>query len=221
MPKQVINVAADDALTQIYRLANDEGEEVIAARLAERLELKPPSMAGMLSRLKRDKLIKVDPKKRVTLTAEGFQRAESMVRRHRLAECLLVNVLGLSWWQAYEEAHLMEHSISDITEPLIIERLGNPVTSPFGAVIPGRTNSTKMSLKKLSDHGEAEQVVVERVFEEDEELLKFFESENIKPGATIVILEKATYRGTITIQINKKELVLGLQAASRIWTEER
>ena len=221
MPKQVINVAADDALTQIYRLANDEGEEVIAARLAERLDLKPPSMAGMLSRLKRDRLIKVDPKKRVTLTPEGFQRAESMVRRHRLAECLLVNVLGLPWWQAYEEAHLMEHSISDITEPLIVDRLGNPATSPFGAIIPGKKTSTKMSLQKLSDHDEAEQVTVERVFEEDEELLKFFENENIKPGATIVVLEKATYRGTITIQINKKEIVLGLQAASRIWTKDR
>ena len=66
MPKQVINVAADDALTQIYRLANDEGEEVIAARLAERLELKPASMAGMLSRLKRDKLVKVDAKIKIS-----------------------------------------------------------------------------------------------------------------------------------------------------------
>ena len=78
-----------------------------------------------------------------------------------------------------------------------------------------------MSLQKLSDHDEAEQVTVERVFEEDEELLKFFENENIKPGATIIVLEKATYRGTITIQINKKEIVLGLQAASRIWTKDR
>ena len=83
MPKQVTNVAADDALTQIYRLANDEGEEVIAARLAERLELKPASMAGMLGRLKRDKLVKVDPKKRVTLTTDGFRRARNMDRRHR------------------------------------------------------------------------------------------------------------------------------------------
>lgn len=217
MPKQVINVAADDALTQIYRLANDEGEEVIAARLAERLNLKPPSMAGMLSRLKRDKLVKVDAKKRVTLTTEGFRRAENMVRRHRLAECLLVNILGLNWWQAYEEAHLVEHSISDITEPLIVERLGNPTTSPFGAIIPGSGNASSMSRKRLSDQVDGTTQTIDRVFEEDEELLRFFESEELKPGATVRITERAAYRGTITITVDGKEIVLGLQAGSRIW----
>ena len=80
MPKQVTNVAADDALTQIYRLANDEGEEVIAARLAERLELKPASMAGMLARLKRDKLVKVDPKKSLGFKLFEYQRAISNSR---------------------------------------------------------------------------------------------------------------------------------------------
>ncbi|HIE82499.1 MAG TPA: metal-dependent transcriptional regulator [Dehalococcoidia bacterium] len=217
MPKQVINVAADDALTQIYRLANDEGEEVIAARLAERLNLKPPSMAGMLSRLKRDKLVKVDAKKRVTLTTEGFRRAENMVRRHRLAECLLVNILGLNWWQAYEEAHLVEHSISDITEPLIVERLGNPTTSPFGAIIPGSENASSMSRKRLSDQIDGTTQTIDRVFEEDEELLRFFESKEPKPGATVRITERAAYRGTITITVDGKEIVLGLQAGSRIW----
>ena len=219
MPKQVINVAADDALTQIYRLANDEGEEVIAARLAERLELKPASMAGMLSRLKRDKLVKVDAKKRVTLTTEGFRRAENMVRRHRLAECLLVNILGLSWWQAYEEAHLVEHSISDITEPLIVERLGNPTTSPFGAIIPGSGNASSMSRKRLSDQVDGTTQTIDRVFEEDEELLRFFDSEELKPGATVKIIERASYKGTITIKVADREIVLGLQAGSRIWVK--
>ena len=219
MPKQVINVAADDALTQIYRLANDEGEEVIAARLAERLELKPASMAGMLSRLKRDKLVKVDTKKRVALTADGFRRAENMVRRHRLAECLLVNVLELNWWQAYGEAHLMEHSISDITEPLIVDRLGNPTTSPFGAVIPGSGNTSSMSRKRLSEQVDGSTHIIDRVFEEDEELLRFFESEELKPGATVRITERASYKGTITIKVADRQIVLGLQAGSRIWVK--
>lgn len=219
MPKQVTNVAADDALTQIYRLANDEGEEVIAARLAERLELKPASMAGMLSRLKRDKLVKVDAKKRVALTVDGFRRAESMVRRHRLAECLLVNVLELNWWQAYGEAHLMEHSISDITEPLIVSRLGNPTTSPFGAVIPGSGSAASMSRKRLSDQVDGTTQTIDRVFEEDEELLRFFDSEELKPGATVKIIERASYKGTITIKVADKEIVLGLQAGSRIWVK--
>mgnify|MGYP001471389428 CR=1 FL=1 len=164
-------------MTQIYRLANDEGEEVIAARLAERLNLKPPSMAGMLSRLKRDKLVKVDAKKRVTLTTEGFRRAENMVRRHRLAECLLVNILGLSWWQAYEEAHLLEHGISDITEPNLYQALGKPTRSPFGYPIPGTKDVNQtLSMTTLSETTEGNAVQIDRVFEEDEKLLQFFDA---------------------------------------------
>ena len=95
MPKQVTNVAADDALTTIYRLSNDEGEEVKASTMAERLGNRPASVAGMLSRLSRDNLVKIDNKKRITLTEEGFERAQLVVRRNRLAECMLVEIMGL------------------------------------------------------------------------------------------------------------------------------
>src|SRR5215213_9296838 len=116
MPKQVSNVATDDYLTAIYRLQHDEGQDVIAVRLADRLDVTPPSVAGMLKRLQRDGLVDVDSRKFISLTPEGLVRAEQMVRRHRLAECLITNVLHVSWWCAYEEAHLLEHGISDITE---------------------------------------------------------------------------------------------------------
>ena len=86
MPKQVSNVASDDYLTAIYRLHHDEGQDVIAVRLADRLEITPPSVAGMLKRLQRDNLVTVDARKVIRLTPEGLRRAEQMVRRHRLAE---------------------------------------------------------------------------------------------------------------------------------------
>ncbi|MBK6320004.1 MAG: metal-dependent transcriptional regulator [Dehalococcoidia bacterium] len=85
MPKQVSNVASDDYLTAIYRLDHDEGQDVIAVRLADRLEITPPSVAGMLKRLLRDHLVTLDGKKIIRLTPEGLRRAEQMVRRHRLA----------------------------------------------------------------------------------------------------------------------------------------
>src|SRR5258708_18877508 len=109
MPKQVSNVASDDSLTAIYRLHNDEGLDAIAAGLADRLDIPPPSVAGMLKRLLRDGLVSLDRRKVITLTAEGLARAEQMIRRHRLAECLITDVLGVPWWRAYEEAHLLEH----------------------------------------------------------------------------------------------------------------
>ncbi len=220
VPKQVTNVASDDALTTIYRLSNDEGEEVIAARVAERLGIRPASVAGMLTRLSRDNLVRFDARKRIHLTEAGFARAEQMVRRHRLAECLLVDVLGLEWWRAYEEAHLMEHAISDVTEPLIVERLGNPQISPFGYPMPGTGNDHRLSSVRLSDLKAGDETIVERVYEEDEDLLRFFEQEGIRPGARLVVKETARYRGTITIILEERELVLGTEAARRIWVQE-
>ncbi len=220
MPKQVTNVAADDALTTIYRLSHDEQEEVIAARVAERLGIRPASAAGMLTRLRRDDLVRIDERKRISLSTAGFARAEQMMRRHRLAECLLVETLGLEWWRAYEEAHLMEHAISDVTEPLIVERLGNPAVSPFGYPIPGSGGGSPLSGRRLSDLQTGDLATVERVYEEDEDLLRFFDEEGIRPGASLELVELAPYRGTVTIQLNGRSLVLGLEAARRIWVPQ-
>jgi DtxR family Mn-dependent transcriptional regulator len=222
VPKQVTNVAADDALTTIYRLSHDEGEEAIAARVAERLGTKPASVAGMLSRLRRDALVRMDAKKRIHLTKAGFERAEQMVRRHRLAECLLVDVMGLDWWRAYEEAHLMEHSISDVTEPLIVKLLGDRRVSPFGYPIPEDGGSAPMSTLRLSDLKSGQEGVVERVFEEDEDLLRFFDEEGIRPSATLAVRDVAAYLGTVTLSVGngKHELVIGSDAARLIWLND-
>lgn len=220
MPKQVTNVAADDALTTIYRIAHDEGDEVIAARVAERLEITPASIAGMLSRLTRDRLVTVDAKKRISLTPGGLDRAEEMVRRHRLAECLLVNVMGLEWWRGYEEAHLMEHSISDVTEPLIFRLLGAPEVSPFGYPIPGSDGGRRpLSHRRLCDVGTGEVTRVQRVYEEDEELLQFFDREGIRPGVKVEVKEVAVKRGTLTVAFDGRPVVLGRDPARRIWVE--
>ena len=220
MPKQVTNVAADDALTTIYRISHDEHEEVIAARVAERLGIKPASVAGMLTRLRRDRLVNIDARKRISLSKVGFERAEHMVRRHRLAECLLVETLGLEWWRAYEEAHLMEHAISDVTEPLIVERLGEPTVSPFGYPIPGTDHRHPLSGRRLSSIEAGARATIERVYEEEEELLRFFHEEGIRPNVEFTVSDVAPYRGTVTIALDGRELVLGLEAAHRIWVWE-
>lgn len=221
MPKQVENVAADDALTTIYRISHDEGGEAIAARLAERLGIRPASMAGMVARLSRDHLVSVDAKKRIALTPDGMVRAENMVRRHRLAECLLVDVLKLDWWRAYEEAHLMEHAISEVTEPLIVKMLGDPDRSPFGYPIPGNAHSHPLSSRRLADLPDHARSVVERVYEEDEELLRFFDQEGIRPGVGIEVLERAPKRGTVTAMFGERQVVMGTDAARLVWVPER
>ena len=220
MPKQVVNVASDDYLSTIYRLNHDEGESVIAVRLADRLGVTPPSVAGMLKRLQRDSLVSIDRRKMIELTPEGLRRAEEMVRRHRLAECLLTTVLKVPWWRAYEEAHLLEHGISDVTEPHLIETLGNPDRSPFGYPIPGLANSGNLSMTTLADVPEGETIEIERVFEEDEQLLQFFYAEGIRPGQVAMLESSEPYRGTVTIAIDGREIVMGTQVANRVWVRE-
>jgi DtxR family Mn-dependent transcriptional regulator len=193
MPKQVSNVASDDYLTAIYRLSHDEGQDVIAVRLADRLEITPPSVAGMLKRLLRDHLVTIDSRKLIHLTPEGLRRAEQMVRRHRLAECLITDVLKVPWWRAYEEAHLLEHGISDITEPHLYETLGRPQHSPFGYPIPGQSPSRRLSMTTLADVAEGDSVVIDRVFEEDEQLLQFFDEEGIRPGVSVTLESPRQY----------------------------
>lgn len=217
MPKQVSNVATDDYLTAIYRLHHDEGQDVIAVRLADRLDITPPSVAGMLKRLQRDRLVEMDSRKVIHLTPEGLRRAEQMVRRHRLAECLITQVLKVPWWRAYEEAHLLEHGISDVTEPHLYEMLGRPTRSPFGYPIPGPGAPTKLSMVTLAEVEQGRTAELDRVFEEDEQLLQFFDEENIRPGALVTVEGIAPYRGTMTINIDGRSVVMGTQVAQRIW----
>lgn len=221
MPKQLSNVASDDYLTTIYRLHIDEGVDVIAVRLADRLEITPPSVAGMLKRLQRDGLVDVDGKKVIHLTPEGLSRAEQMVRRHRLAECLITNVMKVPWWRAYSEAHLLEHGISDVTEPYLYETLGRPTRSPFGYPIPapGGNGSKPLTMLTLANMAQGETVIVDRVFEEDEQLLRFFDEEGIRPSASITLEAVAPYRGTVTAKVDARVVVMGSQVAGQIWVQ--
>lgn len=217
MPKQVVNVASDDYLSAVYRLHHDEGESVIAVRLADRLGVTPPSVAGMLKRLRRDGLVAIERGRAIALTPEGLRRAERMVRRHRLAECLLTSVLGVPWWRAYEEAHLLEHGISDVTEPHLVETLGHPARSPFGYPIPGIAEPAALSMTTLADVPEGAAVEIDRVFEEDERLLQFFDDEGIHPGRRVRVDVSAPHRGTVTVTLNGREIVMGMQVAGRVW----
>lgn len=220
MPSQVTGVASDDALTTIYRLGHDEGAQVIAARVAERLGISAPSMAAMLRRLSRDGLVTVDGSRRITLTPSGMERAEMMIRRHRLAECFLVQVLGLEWWHAYDEAHLMEHAISSVTEPPFEQLLGRPQVSPFGYPLPGLTTEGTLPGRTVAEMGIGEAAVVHRLFEEDAELLRYFWSSGLRPGAPVQKISSSSSLGMATLLVEGREVMVVLGVASRIWVSD-
>src|SRR6476619_3291909 len=138
----------EEYLEGIYEL-QEEGTPVIQARLAERLGHAAPSVSEMIGRLRADGF--VEPEGRaLRLTSKGRKRAESVVRKHRLAERLLTDVIGLEWHKTHLEACRWEHVISDEVEERLVALLENPLTCPHGNPIPGAGMPTR-DLHALSE----------------------------------------------------------------------
>ncbi len=146
----------------------EEGVPVIGARIAERLGRSAPSVSEMLDRLVEEGYVRREGR-RLHLTASGRELAEKVVRKHRLAERLLVDVIGLEWHKVHREAGRWEHVISDDVEARLVELLGDPATCPHGNPIPGSRSATPdVSTRPLADVGEGERVRLVRIGEEVE-----------------------------------------------------
>ena len=140
-----LSSATENYLLSIYRLKEREDVSVTPTILSEHLKTLPqaegvgtslPSIAGMVRRMTRERLIEQTHNKELILTESGHALAENIVRRHRLAERLVVDILELDLAKAHIEAHQLEHAISPRLEKIISEKLGNPTTCPFGHPIP-------------------------------------------------------------------------------------
>ena len=214
------SIATEDFLTTIFRFA-EEGRQVISVRVAEALGVSPATAFGMLRRMDRDGLVKLSKKKEITLTPTGNRIAEDVIRRHRLAERFLTDVLKLKWHKAYAEAHRLEHGISPEVADGLVTLLGNPSTCPHGYPIPGSDgyNSIKHLRSHLSTLNEIPQgktVVVKRVPEEDAELLKYLDEHNVSPSWTMKVTEVAAFKGTIALEIDGHEIVISTETAAKI-----
>ena len=147
---------------------DEEGVPVIQARIAERLGRSAPSVSEMLDRLMVDGYVSRDGR-RLSLTDSGRALAEKVVRKHRLAERLLVDVIGLEWHKVHREAGRWEHVISDDVEARLVELLGDPATCPHGNPIPGtHTAAPSVPTRPLAEVAEGERVRLLRVSEEVE-----------------------------------------------------
>lgn len=214
------SVATDDFLTSIFRFV-EEGKPVISARLAETLGVSPATAFGTVRRMARDGLIKVSRKKEIALTVAGNKVAEDVIRRHRLAERFLTDVLDLAWHKAYSEAHRLEHGISEEVADRLVRLLNNPTTCPHGYPIPGsegyaRAKHVRTHLKALNEIPEGTTVTVKRVPEEDVELLKYLEEHNVSPSWTMKVLDVADFKGTVSLEVDHHEIVISTDTASKI-----
>lgn len=178
------------------------------------------SVSGMVQRMSREGLLRVDENKRVVLTNKGAELAHDVVRRHRLSERLLVDILDVPLERAETEAHRLEHSISPDLLRQIEEKLGYPETCPYGrpidragAVGPRPYPSDVVRLRDVSG---GTQFSVVRIPDEDYPLLKFLVDSGVLPGRLGSALEVACYRGVVDLQIGDGRISLGLEVASRI-----
>jgi DtxR family Mn-dependent transcriptional regulator len=203
------------------RYMTGEGQPVIAARLAERLGVSPATVSEMVTRLTREGLLIVDESTRqLELTPTGRATAERTFRRHALAEWLLTEVVGLGWAEADEEAHHLQHALSERVTDRIDDLLGRPPTCPHGNPIPrdGRTPQRPAGTP-LSEAGSGEEVTILRVTEQAEEdarLLTFLQEHEVRPGNVFAIRDVAEHIGTMTLDGPAGEVTLGLTAAAKL-----
>lgn len=200
-------------LEWIYYLHAEE-EEVIAARLAERLGVSAPTVHATLGRLTRDAWVRLDERKRIELTDRGRRTAEEIIRRHRLAERFLTDILGFEWSRAHEEASRMEHAISGEVGERLSRFLNHPPTCPHGNPIPGNWQGATDPMMPLSELKPGSEVIVRRITEDaeqDPELLAYLEESGIVPGERWTLVSRSPT--SIGLERNGRKVSLTPQRA--------
>jgi DtxR family transcriptional regulator, iron-dependent repressor len=199
----------------IYELDEDD-VEVIQARIADRLHVSRPAVSEMIKRLEIEGLAHSERGK-IALTPAGLELAERVVRRHRLAERFMTDILGLSWADAHQEAGKWEHVMSTEVEQAMNRVLGDPTTCPHGNPIPG-SDYEAPDATRLVDVEVGTIFTVSRIPEELEftpGLLDFLESSSIQPGHSGRVTA-ASPDGTMTVEIDGNHVGVGSFASARI-----
>ena len=183
----------------------------------ESLGTSVPSVAGMIRRMQKQGLVRIAGDKRVQLTEYGLEIGEDMARRHRLAEWLVVRLIGMDLYRAHMEAHRLEHGMSPEFQERLIERLGRPKRSPFGRPIPGMGEGDQPGDRialDLADEGET--YVVDRVPEDDIKLLQFLVESKIIPDREVTVTQAAPHLGVFRIATATEEVSIGYNVAKKI-----
>lgn len=207
--------AFEEYCETIFELAEDD-LDVIRARIADRLDVSRAAVSEMIRKLEEANLVAVD-KGEITLTDDGHALASSVVRRHRLAERFLTDMLGLSWTVAHHEAGKWEHVISPEVESALVRVLDDPTTCPHGNPIPG-SGYTAPDGVVLSSLQTGDRFRIERIPEELEfrdGMLEFLESSKLLPGQ-IGEVTTVSPEGTTTVVIDGGHVGVGEFAATRI-----
>jgi DtxR family Mn-dependent transcriptional regulator len=209
-------------LEALYEM-DEEGIPTQQARLAEWLGVSPASVSEAIKRLTLRGLVRTGNDRKLGFTVEGETAARSLVRRHRLAERFLVEVVRLPWHLAHEEATRWGRAISDAVEERMVELLDDPGTCVHGNPIPGSRHAPdQRALRPLNEMTPGDTVVLERLTEDlelDLSIMRFFEESGLMPGAEIEVQARAP-DGTMTLGIRGENVGLGPHLADNLWVRK-
>lgn len=194
----------------------EEGIPVIQVRIADWLGVSRASVSEMMRKMSDDGLIKLDPQ--IQLTKEGRHLAEIIVRRHRLAERFLTEILGLPWKKVHAEAMVWETTISADVEERMWAVMNDPKTCPHGNPIPG-AGYKPPRMKPIAHMEVGETLELERISEElelDADMLAYLDTSGIRPDATITVSQRDPH-GALTVDVDGISVGIGAFAAQRLF----
>lgn len=212
----------EDYLAAIYNMQM-EGEPVIGARLAELFKVKAPTVTQTLQRLQRQNLVVMGEDKHPQLTPDGHAAAEGLLRRHRLCERFLVDVMGMQWHEVHDEAERLEHDISPAFEARMLVQLDNPTTCPHGNPIPGLVEAPeflrRQHARRLDSAVAGQPLVVltiSEVVEDEEALITLLHGKGLTPGTALTLVEQPA-AGPLLVRVDGCMVTLDREVAHMIW----
>jgi DtxR family Mn-dependent transcriptional regulator len=202
----------EDYLEEIKRLEED-GERNTATVIARTLDVSLPSASEMLKRLAGEGYLTKQKDGAILLTPEGRKLAHTILRRHRLVECLLVDKLGMAWHEVHAEAHRIEHAVSARVEEAMAKALDYPDYCPHGHPI---CPVDLRELRRLSDLDAGERGSVAQISEVKDEVLPYLDQMGIRPGVEVSVKDIAPMEGPMTIETDEGIASLGRELAALI-----
>jgi DtxR family Mn-dependent transcriptional regulator len=207
----------EEYVEAIYRLQERDGV-ARTSNLVDMLHVAPGTVTNTIRRLKRDGLVTHQPYKDVQLSERGRIIALDVLRRHRLSERLLTDILHVGWDEAHREACRLEHGLTDTVVQQLDTVLNHPTTCPHGNPIPTPTgNMVHVESVPLTALHPPATGVIAKIVGEDTALLHYLNALNLKPGISLKVIKQAPFNGPITVQIDDTHHALGRVVASKLW----
>jgi DtxR family Mn-dependent transcriptional regulator len=209
-----------DYLADIYRLSDrgsQDSDFVGTSTLADLLDVSAPAVNRMVTRLKELGLLEHEPYQGIKLTESGRREALKQLRRHRIAEAFLVNVMDFGWHEVHEEANRISGALSETMTERMAQMAGNPTHCPHGEPIPSADGVlVPLDDRLLSDVGEGGTFEITRVRTREPDRLEYMAALGLVPGKTVHVLHRAPFSGPLQLKVAEEYRIIGHNLAELI-----